>query len=211
MKKSFDNMPRYQQIAIEIASRIVEGDLSEGDKLHGRSAIAGSFSVSPETARRAFCLLADMYIVTAEQGSGMRIKSRENAKSFIQQFSNQKDIESIKSSVMESIERQKAEMEQLNASLSDLIMATEHYRSMNPPSPYTIHITSECRFLEKSVRDVQLWQHTGATLVAIKRDGKLILSPGPYAAFFENDIIFLVSQALSDQKVRDYLFGKKQA
>jgi K+/H+ antiporter YhaU regulatory subunit KhtT len=206
--KYFDSIPRYQQIALEVATRIVNGDYSEGDRISGRSSIASRYNVSPETARRAFCILADLEIISAEKGSGMHIKSKEKAASFLHMFSSQKDIESIQDELFSSIERQKAEMGRMNACLTELMKATEHYRSLNPLSPHAVRITSACRFLGRSIQDIQLWQHTGATLVAIRRGGELMLSPGPYAVLTENDVIFLIAQELSDEKVSSYLYSE---
>lgn len=200
-------LPRYQQIALELAARIVEGNVPEGDKISGRSAIASQFGVSPETARRAFCILADLEIVSPEKGSGTRVLSKEKAAGFIAQFSNQKNLESIKADISRCIERQKKETAQMNGLLSELINATEHYRSMNPLAPYTVRVTASCRFLGKTIQDVRLWQNTGATLVAIRREDKLLLSPGPYASLRENDTLFFITQDLSDRKVSDFLFG----
>ena len=202
-----DTIPKYQQIAIEVAYRILNGELSEGERIFGRSAIASQYNVSPETARRAFCILSDLDIVIAEKGSGMYIKSKENAAAFIRQFSKQKNIESIKDEIAQSIKHQMEEMERLNSSLSDLIAATEHYSSMNPLAPYNVRITSSCQYLGKTIQDIQLWQHTGATLVAIKREGNLLLSPGPYAILMENDIIYFIAQDLADKKVIDFLYS----
>lgn len=201
-----EGIPRYQQIAIEVARRIVDGNISEGEKISGRSAIASQFSVSPETARRAFCILADLEIVSPEKGSGTRVLSKEKAEYFLTQFSDQKNLESIKEDIKKCIERQLKESKQMSSLLSDLIGATEHYRSMNPLAPYTVNVTASCTFLEKTIQEIQLWQHTGATLVAIKRDGNLLLSPGPYAALMENDTLYFVTQDLSDKRVRDYLY-----
>lgn len=200
-------IPKYQQIAIEVATRIMNGTLSEGDKISGRSSIASQFSVSPETARRAFCILADLEIVSPEKGSGTRVLSKEKAVVFLSQFANQKNLESIKADIFQCIERQIRETTQMNGLLSDLITATEHYRSMNPLAPYSIPISKSCRFLGKTIKDIQLWQNTGATLVAIRRDNKLLLSPGPYASLTENDTIYFITQDLSDKKVNDYLCG----
>lgn len=199
--------PKYQQIAVDIASRIASGELAEGEKVFGRSSVAGRYSVSPETARRAFCMLADADVVSTKRGSGMRVISRENAAAFLRKVSEQRDLEAIKDSVVESIERQKEEMERLNVRLSELIDVAEHLKSMNPLASFMIKITSACRFLGKTVQEIQLWQHTGATLVAIKRDGRIIPSPGPCATLMENDTVYYISQELSDRKMRDYLYA----
>lgn len=202
-------IPRYQQIAIDIATKIVNEEYEIDQKIYGRSSIAGQYGVSPETARRAFSILASLGIVSPEKGSGMVIKSRTNAVEFLNQFAQRKTIETLKTGLVQSIARQKKEMEYLTANLTELIVATEHFKSMNPLAPFTIRITSECVHLNKSIQDLQLWQHTGATLVAIKRNDVLLRSPGPYAALFEGDIIYFISQEDSDQKVKEFLFPSK--
>jgi len=70
-RKSKDGMPRYQQIALDIATQIVKQQYKVGDRIYARSSLASKYHVSPETARRAICLLADMDIVEAEKGSGV--------------------------------------------------------------------------------------------------------------------------------------------
>ncbi len=201
------SMPKYQLIALEIANRIAEGELHEGERVFGRSSIAGSFHVSPETARRAFCMLADIGVVSPERGSGMLIVSKKNAELFAGQFRERQDIASLRDSVLSSIARQKEEMENLSRDLDQLISATELYRSSNLLSPYMILITENCRFLGKTISEIKLWQFTGATLVAIKRNEQMILSPGPYACLQLHDILFFITGDLSDTHVREFLEG----
>ncbi len=202
-------IPRYQRIALEIASRIASGEYEEGQKLSGRSSIAGQYGVSPETARRAFSVLADLEIVEPAKGSGMFIKSREKSEEFIKQFSVQNSIEHMKDSITENIKRQKEEMNQLYDNLNALIRMTEHYRSTNPLMPNNVRITSECRFIGKTVNDIKLWQNTGATMVAIKRGSELIMSPGPYAVIKEGDRLYFIAQDTSNTIIRDYLYGTR--
>ena len=182
------SIPRYQQIAIEIASRISSGQYKVGEKIYARSSIASQYGVSSETARRAICILCDLEIVTSEKGSGVIIKSYENAVNFIKQYSKRQTIDTIKENLLKSIARQQKEMDTLNECLSDLIAASEHFRSMNPFMPFEVKITSECSYLNKTVSEIQFWQHTGATVLAIGRNGNVIKSPGPYAILLENDI-----------------------
>ena len=83
-RKSKDGMPRYQQIALDIATQIVKQQYKVGDRIYARSSLASKYHVSPETARRAICLLADMDIVEAEKGSGVVILSVDNAARYLQ-------------------------------------------------------------------------------------------------------------------------------
>ena len=57
-RKKNDGMPRYQQIALDIATQIVKRQYRVGDRIYARSSLASRYHVSPETARRAVCLLA---------------------------------------------------------------------------------------------------------------------------------------------------------
>ncbi|MDF2838602.1 MAG: TrkA-C domain protein, partial [Evtepia sp.] len=112
-------IPRYQQIALDVASRIVRQEYQVGQKIYARSSIASQYGVSPETARRAICVLSDLNIVTSEKGSGVTIQSLESAINFLQQFNKRQSISSIKENILQSISRQKKEMDQLNHSLSE--------------------------------------------------------------------------------------------
>jgi len=48
--------PRYQQIAADVAAKIVDGHYKVGDKIYARSSLASQYGVSSETARRAICV-----------------------------------------------------------------------------------------------------------------------------------------------------------
>lgn len=205
-EKPIVSIPRYQKIAVEIASKIANEEYVVGEKIFGRSFVASQYEVSPETARRAFCILSDLDIVAPEKGSGMYIKSRENALAFLKQFEERRTLDTIRDDITQSIRRQQKEMTSLNSCLTELIGATEHFRSMNPLMPFSLRLTARCRHLHQTIQELQLWQHTGATLIAIKRDDILLRSPGPYASLEENDTIYFISQDDSDQKVRKFLF-----
>lgn len=200
------SIPKYQQIAIEVASRIARGDLGEGTRISGRTSIAGQYNVSPETARKAFCILSDMGIVSPEKGSGMHIRSKQKAIAFLDRFEKQQTIETLRDDIFRSLERQKAEIEHLSIALSHLVMVTEHYRAMNPLMPFVHRITGECKHTGKTIRETEFWQNTGATIVAVKRGEELIVSPGPSVTLQENDEVYFVGKEFNDMRVREYLY-----
>ena len=208
--KTTGTVPRYQQIAIAIASRIANGEYIVGQRISGRSSIAGQYNVSPETARRAFCILADWDIVSAEQGSGMLVRSRENAASYIRQYADQQNIETIKERIYQGIRRQREELEELNERLGDLLSATEHYHHINPLLPQSLRLTGDCRFLGRTIQEIRLWQNTGATLIAIRREGSFLISPGPDVVLQEQDLLYFITPEMSDRGVRDYLYPAKE-
>ena len=199
-------IPRYQQIAVEIASRIASGEYYVGEKIYARSSIASQYGVSSETARRAICVLSDLGIVSSEKGSGVIIKSQQDASAFIKQHSKRQTIETIRENLHQSITRQKKEMELLDSCLSDLITASEHFRSMNPFMPFEVRITNKCAYLNKTVSEIQFWQHTGATVIAVRREDEVLKSPGPYVSLVENDILYFLPQDDTSQRVNDFLY-----
>ena len=75
-KKMQIKQPRYQLIAEDIATKIVERKYVVGEKIYARSSLASQYGVSPETTRRAIAVLQDLNIVEATKGSGVEIARR---------------------------------------------------------------------------------------------------------------------------------------
>lgn len=198
-------LPKYQQIAVELATRITSGEYQEGDKIYARSSLASQHGVSPETARRAICVLEDLNIVASVKGSGVIIKSYENAKRFVSQQQKRQSIDEIKNNLVECITRQKEDMIRLDDTLSELLLATEHFRSLNPFVPFQVKLTSKCKYLNQMVTDINFWQNTGATIVAIQRKESLLISPGPYIVLLEDDVVYFVTKDSSPDIVINYL------
>lgn len=202
-------IPRYQQIAIEVAVRIANGEYEEGEKIYARSSLASQYGVSPETARRAICILSDLGIVLSEKGSGIIIKSQKKASDYIQKNSKRQTIDTIKDKLLMSVSRQKQEMDYINKCMTDLIEASVHFRSLNPFMPFEVRITNHCAYLNKTVTEIRFWQHTGATVIAVSRGDMVIKSPGPYVALSENDIIHFITQDDSSERVKEFLYPSK--
>lgn len=198
--------PRYQQIAADVAAKIVDGHYKVGDKIYARSSLASQYGVSSETARRAICVLSDLNIVDTSKGSGVTIKSYENAIKFIKQYDDINTISNLKQDIIDSVERQKKEIKFLYGCLSDLIDKTDRLRSVNPFTPFQVEITSATPYINKSVSDINFWHNTSATIIAIRRNDSLLISPGPYAVFQENDIFYFVGDENSIERVKKFLY-----
>ncbi len=209
VKNQRSSMPRYQHIAIELATRIVSREFQEGQKIFARSTLASQYKVSAETARRAICVLTDLNIVSSEKGSGVTIESYENAEKFIQQQESRQSLDVIKNNILCCIEQQRKDMDNLDLHLTELVSATEHFRSLNPFVPFQILITTDCLYVNQNVTDIKFWQNTGATVVAVLRENQTLISPGPYVQLLENDIIFIVTQDSNPDVVTHFLYNKK--
>jgi Putative regulatory, ligand-binding protein related to C-terminal domains of K+ channels len=198
--------PRYQQIAADLAAKIAQGQYREGERIYARSSIASQYGVSSETARRAICVLADLDIVESEKGSGVVIKSYQNAVAFVRQYSDIRTIDDLKQSLLKSVERQQAEIQYFNQCLSDLIDKTDRLRSANPFVPYQVEIKKDSPYLNRSISEINFWHHTTATIVAIKRGSSLLLSPGPYAVLTEGDVFFFIGDEDCPARVNNFLY-----
>src|SRR5690554_4347670 len=191
-KKNKKANPRYQQIAVDIASNIAEKKYRIGERLSGRSTFAGKYAVSPETIRKSISLLSDYEIVDIKQGSGIIIKSYENALRFIQHYEDIQSVNELKKEILASVERQKKEIELLYNTINKLVDKTERFRSINPFIPFEAEISSNTICINKSISDCKFWQNTKATIIAIKRNNKLIKSPGPHEVLLDKDIIYFI-------------------
>lgn len=197
--------PVYQQIAIDLANRIASGEIEVGTKMHGRSTLAGQYNVSPETIRRAVILLEDMNIVEVAQGSGILVRSKEEAFKFIEKFKSKESISSIKKDIEHVINKKIKLEEELSTYVDKLIDLSERFKSSNPFAPLEIEIPNDSKIVDKTIAEVNFWQNTGATIIGIRRGNSLILSPGPYATFMEGDIYIMVGEEGTYERVKTFL------
>ncbi|WP_312815446.1 TrkA C-terminal domain-containing protein [Sedimentibacter sp.] len=198
----------YQKIALDIASRIVEKNLKIGEKIYSRSSISSQYKVSPETARRAINILSDLDIVETMKGSGVIIKSYENAVKYVRGFSDKQTIKSLINEINESFNNQIKEIEALKKNFDLLTENTQRFHSSNPFVPFEIKITKDSKHLNKSASEINFWQNTNATIVAIKRNNSIILSPGAYAVFLEDDIFYFVGDDNSYLRVKEFMYSE---
>ena len=199
------NSPAYLKIALDIASRIVNGDFIEGKKLSGRSTLVGIYNVSPETIRRSIALLQDMDVVVVEEKSGITIKSKTNAGSFIEKFKTKNEFATIKHDIYSLIEEKKELESKLENKINDLIEFATQLRNVGLIVPYESLVEPNSLIIGKTLGELNFWNNTGATIIGVKRDGKLYLSPGPYLAIKNGDIIVYVGESEVIENVNNYI------
>ncbi|MEB2301665.1 GntR family transcriptional regulator [Lysinibacillus xylanilyticus] len=198
--------PKYQQIAVDLASKIVERKYRIGDKIYARSSLASQYNVSSETARRAIAVLQDLEIVEATKGSGVIIISYEKAAYFVRQFQDVQSVHELQHELMTSIQKQHQELINLQEKTKQLISRTEHFRSVNPFIPYQLEMTAESPCIQQTVQELNFWQNTSSTIVGIRRKNELLLSPGPYVSLEEGDILYFIGNDESFARVQSFLY-----
>ena len=197
--------PRYMNIALDLAGRICSGEFKEGHRIYGRSTLAGEYNVSPETVRRAVSLLEDMSVVNASQGSGIYISSQNNAHSFVKKFQNKETIRALKNEMKELLVRKKDIENEINERIDKIVDYSDRLKNLNILTPLEIEIDDGSGLIGRTITETKFWQHTGATIIAIKRSEALILSPGPYGGFEKGDSIFVVGDSDIIDRIKNFM------
>ncbi|BAL61733.1 GntR family transcriptional regulator [Melissococcus plutonius] len=205
-KKINVTTPKYQMIAVDLASKIADQKLLIGDKIHARSTLANQYGVSPETARKAVSVLVDLEIVQAKHGSGFFVSSIDKAREFVTQYKDVLSLRELKGELIESIQKQKEELNYFSDILDTFVEQTKRFDTINPLHPVSFTLTEEATHLEMTVGDMNLWQNTSATLVAIKHCDELIVSPGPYTKISVDDTIYFVGNESTLQRVQNFFY-----
>lgn len=201
--------PIYQQIAIDLASKIVNGKYQQGQRIKGRTTLASYYNVSPETVRKAVCILEDVGVVCSRAGVGIEVVSVDKSKEFLDNYQEVINLNSIKKNILEIMQTQNEQAQKLKDTITELLDCTERFKDLNPLTPFEIEINKDMKYLGKTIGEINFWQNTSATLIGILRENSMILSPGPYAAFEEGDVIYVVGTEESYNRVKQFLYGRQ--
>ena len=197
--------PMYQKIALDIANAIYKGQYVEGERLHGRSTLAGTYNVSSETIRRSIKLLEDVGVVESVKGSGITILSKEKAFKYINKFRNIESISSYKSNIKSLFDKKSNIENEILENIDSIIKYTSRLSNTTSIIPYEIKVTEKSKIIGKTIGEVSFWQYTGATIIGIRREGDTILSPGPYATFQLGDILLVIGEESVYNAVKSFL------
>ena len=75
-------------------------------------------------------------------------------------------------------------------------------------NPYSLVLTEEAAYLEATISEMNFWQNTSATIIAIKHKEELLVSPGPYAKISLNDTLYFVGHDESTlQRVQNFFLS----
>ena len=205
MSRTRIETPVYQQIAVDLAGRIAAGEYQASERIKGRSTLAGYYNVSPETVRKAVSILEEVGIVRVRQGIGIEVVSVQRAREFREQYSRMDHMDALRRDLLELVQAQQEQGRQIREKMNELIDCTERFRSLNPLTPFALEITGEMNYLGKTASEIRFWQNTAATVIAIKRDGKMILSPGSYATLRAGDVWYLVGTEDAFDRAKAFL------
>ncbi len=193
--------PMYHSIALDIAQRIVNNEFPVGTKISGLTLLASHYNVSSETIRKAIALLKDANIVAVSQGKEVVVLSREEAAPFILHHQGLQSVFSLKQELETMLEQKQVIDKRIQEIFGEIIDYSDQLKSLNPYNPIEIKVPANSHVVGKTIADIKLWQKTGATILAIRREGKINISPGPAVTIQPDDRLIIVGKDNISPKV----------
>lgn len=198
---------RYLKIAVDIAARIVAGDLEVGEKIKGRSVLSTEYNVSPETIRRAMAILSDKEVVEVNAGSGITVLSREKAIEFVKSFKDDESISELNTHLHELFDKRKEIDEEISSTAKQIIDMYKYMRS-DLITPVEVLLPDDSHVIGKSIGALQIWHNTGATVIGVVQGNQVIISPGPYYEFAKDDNVLIVGDENVVERFNKFINSK---
>ncbi|NLP43116.1 MAG: GntR family transcriptional regulator [Peptococcaceae bacterium] len=199
-------LARYQEIANHLAHAIVLGEYREGDKIHGRSTLAGRFNVSPETIRRAIAILQSEGVVEVKQGIGIIVTSKINAEKFLRSTNQKNEILTF----IEELRKLMDKRQEIDRQIDVLLNKISNFADKFITRWHDVaEIEVEANSLAEghTLRELKLREMTGATVVGVVRNGLEIFSPEADKILQAGDVLLVVSNDEGLKKVENLLLG----
>ncbi|WP_066635776.1 TrkA C-terminal domain-containing protein [Desulfolucanica intricata] len=181
---------RYVTIAMDIATRIVRGEYREGQKLFGRSTLAGKYNVSPETIRRALTLLEDKGIVEVTPGIGVIINSHTAAQNYLAEYGQRQVLRDIQEKLSHYLE-ERNKLDKEISRLMDELLSYTFKMSTHLQKIEEIKVPTGSPIAGKTLVDSEFRAKTGATILAIYKNGKEIFSPPAHTKIETGDVLII--------------------
>lgn len=194
-------LPRYEEIAMDIAQRVVTGEHRRGDRLFGRSSLAGLYKVSPETIRRAVALLHSRGVVRAVAGSGIVVESEGAASRYLEESKMGAMLLELEDEIQRLLQERKA----LEARLEEAIVKVLHYTSgtiVTMRHVEEVMIPANSAFVGETLQGADLRGRTSATVIGIARQGEEIFSPDPSMPIQAGDLLIVVGSQDAKDRLR---------
>jgi K+/H+ antiporter YhaU regulatory subunit KhtT len=194
-------MARYEEIALDVAEKIVRGEYRIGDRLVGRSSLAGQYKVSPETIRRAIAVLHSHTIVTTKPGLGIIVVDREAARRYVEEAELTVKLRGLQEEVMSLLEERRRLDERLAAAISKMVHSTVGaIATMRHVEE--IEVAAESELPGTTLQEADIRTRTGATIVGVVRGREEIFSPPPSFRLESGDVLIVVGNDEAKDRLR---------
>jgi len=195
----------YQSIALDIAKRILNDEFPVRTKISGRTLLASQYSVSPETIRKAIGILKNANVVDVSQGKEIIILSSQQAYNLIEHHKEILSAYSLKQELEMLLEQKEETDRQFRKIVTEIMRYSDRLKNLDPYNPVEIRISPNATAVGKSLEILDLWHNTGATIVAIRRETEIMISPSPDTILQPDDRIVVVGSTAMLQNVFDFI------
>lgn len=192
---------RYQEIAIDIAHAIMMGEYHEGEKIHGRSTLAGRYNVSPETIRRAIAILQNVGVVVVSQGVGITVTSKAMAEKFVKSFNQKGEIQIFLEDLKKLMDQRRENDLKIESHLNKLQGYVDRIMS-RWLDVGEIEVGKNSPAIGKTLRELRIRERTGTTIVAVIRDGVEQFSPEASFVLRSEDVLLAAGSAEGQMRLQ---------
>lgn len=133
-----------------------------------------------------------MEVVEVKHNSGVSVVSRDNAKKYITKYGKSNENRKLLVQIRHVLNEREQVDKELFTLAKDLIEANDRFSASNPFPTYEYTINETSLAVDNCLGELQFWQKTGGTVIAIRRDGSILLSPGPDLRLHIGDILIFV-------------------
>ena len=195
---------RYQEIAIDIAHAIMMGVYHEGEKIHGRSTLAGRYNVSPETVRRAIAILQNVGVVVVNQGVGITVTSKVMAEKFVKSFNQKGEIQVFLEELKNLMDQRRENDLKIESHLNKLRGYADRMMS-RWLDVGEIEIGKTSPAIGKTLRELKIRECTGTTIIAVVRDGVEQFSPEAGFVLRGQDVLVAAGSLEGQEKLQQLI------
>lgn len=192
---------RYEEIARDIADKVVRGAYREGERIMGRSTLAGAYKVSPETIRRAVALLHARRVVSAVPGIGIVVHSVAAAREFAKDAAAASALRAFEVRVEMLLEKRRQLDQELGEVIAEMVqMTADKIAAMRQVEE--VSIRAESSLVGQTLASANLRSQTGTTVIGIGRAEGDFFAPDAQAALRAGDTLLFIGNDASRARLR---------
>lgn len=195
---------RYEEIALGIAESIVRGAYPEGSKISGRSTLAGTYQVSPETIRRSIALLHSRGVLEAQPGRGIFVLSAAKAREFVEEWRIKADMEALEGELL-ALRADRERIDRRIGEIVEQILAAARKTIWDQRKVEEIEVPVDSPLVGQTLGEARLRSRTGATVVAVTSGGEEIFGPGPDVVLHPGAVLVVTGSDEARARLRDVL------
>ncbi len=195
---------------MDVATRIMQREWREGQRLFGRSSLAGLYKVSPETIRRAIALLHSHGVVSAVAGSGVVVNSSSAAERYLAEARLDAELRGLAEDVQKVLADRRALDDRLSTAIDRLLHhASGALSTVRHVEEYVIPDNSQ--LVGQTLISADLRTRTGVTVIGVGRKGEEMFSPDPRMPLEPGDLLIVIGEDGAKEQLRGLLARVEEA